>query len=104
MTQEVFLGAVDRDKNIYIPWRGTHVYVEHNYDPGQNLLVTLEIGENTLCAEVVKVELPALKQLKQMKDELAADWARFSLMFEMSPMKDQVRMLRALDMLKRAGE
>jgi hypothetical protein len=102
MSKEVFLGVVDRDNTIYLPWRGTYMFVEHNYEPGQNLLVTLEINENTV--EVVKVELPTIKQLKQIKDELDSDWHRCSLVFKMVSMKDKVRMLRALDLVERQKE
>ncbi len=100
MENLTFLGVVNRDRNIDIPWRGTTIYVEHDYEVGQNLIVTLAIDENTICAPVVKVELPEIKQLKAMKDELTSDWERFSAIFNNSSMGDKVRMLRALDMVK----
>jgi len=97
MGKQVFLGVVDRNKGIDIPWRGTNVTVEHSYEPEQNLLVTLEINDNTICAEVVSVELPTLLQLKQMKDELSADWARFDSIFQTASLAQKVLMLKALN-------
>lgn len=97
MEQLTFLGEVDRNGNIYIPWRGTHCYVDHNYEIGQNLIVTLEIDDNTICAHVVKVELPTLQQLKEMKDELSGDWWRFEQIFRNATMAQKTRMLKALD-------
>jgi|GEM_PF-5219416 len=101
MAGGVFLGVVDRDGSIDIPWRGTYLRWKHNYDPGQNLLVTLETGDNTIYAKVIRVEMPTLEQLKDMKDELKADWDRFTSVFQNATMADQVRMLRALDLEQR---
>lgn len=93
---DVFLGVVERDGNIYIPWRGTHVTVEHNYEIGDNLLVTLDTTGN-LSDKVIKVELPTLDQLKKIRDELANDWERFTDIFTQFPMWKKVEMLRSLD-------
>ena len=93
---EVFLGVVNRNGNIDIPWRGTAIYVPHSYEVGQNLLVTIDT-EGSASGKVVKVDLPTLRQVKQMKDELASDWERFSLIFKSMPMGQQVTLLRALD-------
>ncbi len=101
--EQTFLGVVERDGGIYIPWRGTNVYYGTNasngeiYELGQNLIVTLEIDENTICAHVVKVELPTLEQLKKIKDELSTDWNRFELIFNSGTLGQRVTMLWALD-------
>lgn len=92
---DIFLGVVDRDGSIFIPWRGTHVSLEHNFDVGQNLLVQAE--ENGPFVKYVKAELPTLEQLKQMKDELWSDWYRLVEIFRTAPMLQKVLMLRALD-------
>lgn len=97
MAELVFLGVVNRDKHIDIPWRGTTIYIEPDYDIGQNLLVTLEIGDNTFCADSKKVELPTLEQLKKMKDELDGDWTRFTLLFKDASMRQKVLILKALE-------
>lgn len=93
--ENTFLGVVDRDGSIFIPWRGTNVSRE-NFEPGQNLLVELKINQGGL-GQVIKAELPTLEQLKQMKDELSADWDRFAQMFNGVSMLRKVLMLRALD-------
>jgi len=95
MSEEVFLGVVDKNGNIFIPWRGTHVYVEHDYEADTNLLVTLDTEH--AFGQVAKVELPTLKQIKAMKEEFAFDWERFSSVFKHAPMRLQVLMLHALN-------
>ena len=91
---DTFLGVVDRNGSIFIPWRGTNVSLEHNFEPGQNLLVELEIKAG--MGKVIKVELPTLEQLKQMKEELLLDWYRFAEIFRTAPMRQKVLMLHAL--------
>ena len=92
---DTFLGVVERDSSIFIPWRGTHVYPVHDFEPGQNLLVELDITAG--LGRSVKAELPTLEQLKQMKDELSSDWCRFTEIFNKASMLQKVLMLRALD-------
>ncbi len=89
--KNIFLGVIDRNKRIFIPWRDPIVIIDHKYEVGQNLLVTLEDGQAT------KIELPTLAQLKAMNDELTDDWARFSELFKQFSMGQKVEMLRALD-------
>jgi hypothetical protein len=96
----VFLGVVNRTGGIDIPWLGTTVVVKHEYEPLQNLLVTLAPGFNT----VVKIDLPTLQQLKDIKDETAEDWQRFTQIFTSSNMRLRVLMLKALDRLMRNEE
>lgn len=96
MSEEVFLGVVELNGNIAIPWRGTHVFNKHGYNPGQIVLVTLDDTDSGMRS-VVKVEIPTLDQLKQMKDELKEDWSRFSKIFKQASMIHKVQMLRALD-------
>jgi len=91
-----FLGVVNRDGSIFIPWRGTNVTLDHNFEVDQNLLVTLEINKAG-TGKVLKAELPTLNQLKQMKEELFSDWYRFAEIFRTAPMRQKVLMLCALD-------
>lgn len=97
---DTFLGIVDRDGSIFIPWRGTHVSLEHNFEPGQNLLV--ELNTTAGLGRVVKAELPTLEKLKEMKEELSSDWHRFAEIFRTASMRQKVLMLRALDQAMRA--
>lgn len=95
MKNDMFLGIVEWDGSIFIPWRGTNVYPKHDFEPGQNLLVELDITAG--LGQVVKVELPTLEQLKQMKDELSSDWSRFTEIFNKASVLQRVLMLHALD-------
>jgi hypothetical protein len=98
---EVFLGVVNRTGGIDIPWRGTTVLpLVGTYEPEQNLLVTLDTTTPGI-ATVVKIELPTLQQLKDIKDETAEDWQRFTHIFNLSNMRLRVLMLKALDRLMR---
>lgn len=100
---DTFLGVVGRDGSIFIPWRGTNVSIEHNFDPGQNLIVELEIKRGNIIGRVIKAELPTLNQLAQMKAELWSNWYRLVEIFRTAPMRQKVLMLRALDQAMRAG-
>jgi len=93
---DTFLGVVERNGSIFIPWRGTNVSLKHNFEPCQNLLVDLEFNK-TGTGSVVKAELPTLEHLKQMKDELSLDWDRFTQIFNRASMLQKVLMLCALD-------
>jgi hypothetical protein len=95
--KDTFLGVVERNGSIYIPWRGTHVATDSEYEPGQNLLVTIVDGRAT-------IDLPTIVQLKQIRDELNADWERFTEIFRQVPMGRKVRMLQALDQSQKEAE
>lgn len=97
----IFLGVVARDGSIFIPWRGTNVSLVHDFEPGQDLLVELDITAG--MGKVIKAELPTLEQLKKMKDELWSDWWRLAEIFRTAPMKRKVLMLQALDNAMRSS-
>ncbi len=97
----ICLGVVNRQRAIYIPWRGTTIFPQHEYEPGQTLLVTLEINEAG-NGESVNIELPTLELLVKMRQELESDWTRMAKIFESYPMWRKVELLRALD--RKIGE
>lgn len=95
MKSDVYLGVVVRDGSIFIPWQCNIIYMRHNFEPGQNLLVYFENGN------VIKAELPTLEQLKQMKEELWSDWYRLAEIFRTASMSQKVLMLRSMDQAMR---
>lgn len=103
METDTFLGVVNRDGSIFIPWRGTNVSLEHNFAVGQNLLVKLEITKSGV-GKVIKAEMPTLVQSLKMEDELWADWYRLAGIFRMAGMRQQVLMLRAMDKAMRNSD
>lgn len=108
MAKEIFLGVVERPGSVYIPWRGTNCSLPKGWkenveyggsgsdrdkldDPGQLLLVTLDINKAG-NGKLVKVELPALWQIAQMKRETEADFKALLLV-------DRVRLLAQLNLI-----
>jgi len=94
--EQVFLGIVDRDNSIFIPWRGTKISTNHEHQAGQYLLVTLDVNDSGV-GKVTKIDLPTLAQVKQIKEELNNDWYRMAKIFEQASMVKKVLMLKALD-------
>lgn len=88
-----FLGVVNRNGVIYIPWTGATIPKISRHPPGTNLIVTLDNnGEKFISAR-----LPSLKAIKQMKEESHAAWLRFEQIFEQELLLRKTRMLRALN-------
>jgi hypothetical protein len=89
--QQLYLGTIDRDGYLYIPWLGSCWRNRKHYGVGQILIVTMENNK------VVGVELPEFKQLKAMKDETTSQWLMFDEIFKQSPLFRQTLMLKALN-------